>query len=144
MNRKKIRLKLLGDKHYQWNTLVVFLSSILFSGVLVVLTTIIVLLKSARMEDIILVFGGNIINKIVLYSMASLSVCVLITIFVVLDYSNKIAGPLHRLKLYLHDMINGNSQKPLKFRADDEFKDLTFAVNSFKNKLRSMKAMSKK
>lgn len=144
MNRKKLRLQFLGDKHYQWHTVMFFLSSIMFSGLLVLMTAIAVLLKSAQPEDIFAVFGGDIINKIILCSTAALSVFIFIALFMVLIYSNKIAGPLQRLKLYLHDMINGDFQKPLKFRADDEFKDLTSAVNVFREKLLATKATSKK
>lgn len=43
--------------------------------------------------------------------------------------SNKIAGPMVRLKKYLEDEINGSNTQPLSFRENDYFKEIADLVN---------------
>jgi hypothetical protein len=53
-------------------------------------------------------------------------------------FSHKIAGPVHRFRLYLknNDPSPGNQALPdLKFREDDFFQELASDFNSFKSKI---------
>lgn len=136
MDRKKLRLKLIGNKHFQWNTILFFLSTVMLTGLSVLITNVMIILKSANFNHGMQEMARwAVINKIILWSMGTIGLCIFFAALIALIYSNKIAGPLHRLKLYLHEMMNGNLEKPLKFRHDDEFKDLSLAVNSFREKL---------
>jgi hypothetical protein len=58
---------------------------------------------------------------------AAVSIAVLV--FFGLHMSNRVAGPLHRLKIYLTVQKTGNTQEPLKFRKDDYFQDVADVVN---------------
>lgn len=142
MERKKLRLKLTGDKHFQWNTILFFLSVVLFTGLLVMLTNTLVVMKSPVFHELLELNGWVLVNKLIVYSSITIILCVVMALMFALIYSNKVAGPMYRLKAYLHDMINGNMQKPLRFRSDDEFKDLTYAVNSFRKKLMGAQKVS--
>jgi nitrogen fixation/metabolism regulation signal transduction histidine kinase len=44
-------------------------------------------------------------------------------------YSNKIAGPLYRLKRNVDKKLNGESVYPVKFRHKDEFQELADSIN---------------
>ncbi len=43
--------------------------------------------------------------------------------------SNRVAGPIHRLKLFLADYKTNKSGTPVKFREKDYFQDLAESVN---------------
>jgi hypothetical protein len=59
-----------------------------------------------------------------------------ITYLAVLIYSHKISGPLLRLKNYLLSMVNDTADKPLKFRSDDELRDICILINALQDKIR--------
>ena len=144
MERKKLRLKLMGDKHFQWNTILFFLSVVLFTGLTVMLTNALVVMKSPVFYELLELNGWVLVNKLIVYSSITTIMCVVLALMIALIYSNKVAGPMYRLKAYLYDMINGNLQKPLRFRNDDEFKELTYAVNLFRKKLMRTQKVSEK
>ncbi len=57
----------------------------------------------------------------------------LVTTIVVISYglflSNRVAGPVHRLKVFLDEYKANNNQSPLKFRKKDYFPELAESIN---------------
>ena len=68
-------------------------------------------------------------------------ITMVITILVIVGYglllSNRVAGPLHRLKTYLSEYKNQKEFQELKFREDDYFSDLAEVVNDALRKTKS-------
>ncbi len=61
----------------------------------------------------------------------------IVTLIYGLIISNRIAGPLYRLKMYLRDWASGDRSRPLTFRERDHFKELADVVNDCLNKKKS-------
>ena len=60
-------------------------------------------------------------------------ITMVITVIVIVAYglllSNRVAGPLHRLKIYLEQYKDSNENKELKFREGDYFSEIADALN---------------
>ncbi len=56
-------------------------------------------------------------------------ISIALIIFFGLYMSNRVAGPVHQLKVYLKKVKAGENPEPLKFRSKDYFRDLAKAVN---------------
>lgn len=60
-------------------------------------------------------------------------ITMVITVVVIVAYglllSNRVAGPLHRLKLFLEEYKKSHEHKELKFREGDYFPEIADAVN---------------
>lgn len=61
------------------------------------------------------------------------AVTAVVTSIIIITYglflSNRVAGPIHRLKLFLKDYKTQETPKPVKFREKDYFGDLADSVN---------------
>ena len=143
MARKLFNLRLIGNTNYQIYTLLLFLSLILMTGLLVLGVILLVLIKSNQFIHLSNELQLKIFHDLTFAALITLIACAAIGSLLIIRYTNTVAGPLYRLKLYLHNMLDGNIQPPLHFRADDNFKDLTIAVNSFQEKLESLETSSR-
>lgn len=82
-------------------------------------------------EDPVKISQRDIVLPILLYGGIFL---LLITSIEMLIYSNRIAGPIYRLRKEMEDMANGNIGGQINFRKKDEFKELAENLNLVKKK----------
>lgn len=54
-------------------------------------------------------------------------------------YSNKMAGPIHRLKLHLEDFKKNKELKEISFRKGDYLEDLAPLINSYIQEIKNKK-----
>jgi hypothetical protein len=59
----------------------------------------------------------------------------------ILKVTNQFSGPIHRLQEEMQLLANGESERPLSFREDDYWKDLTGAYNRLRGELLQLRKM---
>lgn len=59
-----------------------------------------------------------------------------VSVVVTLILSQRLAGPIHRLREYFRDIANGGAVQPLGFRKRDFFSDLPEVINQALGRLR--------
>lgn len=69
-------------------------------------------------------------NELIIYLVMALVLGTVITAFFAFFYSNKIAGPIYRLKLHLEDFNKTKELKEISFRKGDYLEDLGPLINS--------------
>ena len=75
--------------------------------------------------------------------------CILASLFVIFGVvvifgfvlTNRIAGPVHRLKLHMEGVVEGKSDEDMKFRQNDYFSEVLIPYNILLKKFRDAKAI---
>ncbi|MFQ5953034.1 MAG: HAMP domain-containing protein [Candidatus Omnitrophota bacterium] len=81
----------------------------------------------------------DIVKKVNIVLLLRLALVTPLVIFICLVLSNRIAGPIYRIKKYLKKISAGNYESELKLRKGDELQDVAAAVNDLVFKLKSEK-----
>jgi hypothetical protein len=79
-------------------------------------------------------YQNQIINHNLFYAFV---ISAIISTLIMFYYSHRVAGPIVRLIGFFKDIKNGGELKPLSFRKDDYFTELTLEVNSALDSLNS-------
>ncbi|MBD3272378.1 MAG: hypothetical protein GF384_07580 [Elusimicrobia bacterium] len=138
-----MNFKIIGYTNYQLYTLALFISIMIITGLLILGSIIVVFLHSQQITNLDPSMQNKLIQDIMFAGTIALIACAIIGTVMVIRYTNTVAGPLYRLKLYLYNMLDGKPQGPLRFRSNDNFKDLTLAVNSFQEKINTIELQQK-
>ncbi len=142
MTAKKTRIKLFVARGFQVRfiaLILAFMFSIAFLAGYIVYFTAWVMFgeKLARVYpqgDLL-----DIVNKVNMVLLSRLLLISPIVVLIGLVLSNRIAGPIHRIKKYLNDIARGNYDKRLNLRKKDELKDLAMELNKLVVKLKQDK-----
>lgn len=140
MSAKWRRRRLLIQRWFQIRYISLILGFMLFialvSGYTVYVTTWVMLgEKLAAVYPQGLLF--EIVKKVNIALVLRLLILTPFVVFVGLVLSNRIAGPIYRIKKHLRLISSGNYDMPLKLRKKDELKDLAESVNKMTKVLKS-------
>ena len=86
----------------------------------------------------------EIVKKVNLTLIIRLLILTPFVIFVGLILSNRIAGPIYRIKKHLKLVASGNYDMPLKLRQKDELKDVAKGVNKLVSVLKRSRDSKKR
>ena len=132
MSAKWRRRRLLIQRWFQIRYISIILGFMLFialvSGYTVYVTTWVMLgekLAAVYPQGLLL----EIVKKVNLVLFLRLLILTPFVIFAGLVLSNRIAGPIYRIKKHLKLVASGNYDMPLRLRKKDELKDLADGVN---------------
>ena len=106
--------------------LTILLYMIFVSLISVLLTTVIFTLNSEFVESD---------PELVLFAMAACFMAVLLFVFLGLSLSNRIAGPIYKLRLHMKAVSRGDAVRTISFRRDDHFKGLADDYNGVLERL---------
>ncbi len=136
MGRNRSWIKFTGDKRYHLNTFLTILLMVSVAGCTVLAINIGVVMQSSSFMEGTTLSNIPIIQRLALASLAGIGVILGLSFLVVFVYSQKIAGPIYRLQMMLKESLEGDLEKPLNFRRDDEFKSIPIAFNDLRMQIR--------
>lgn len=70
-----------------------------------------------------------VLQKVNIIMCIGIPVVVLLILFVSVELTHRIAGPVYRIEKELDERINGTKSGPIKLRPNDELKSLTDKIN---------------
>lgn len=135
----KLRTKWVVMPKFQWSIFMVSLISLLISFALVAAMTY-MSYRSLVQEGVASQIAQNHpyylfvkyqYAKLGSYLAIAAAVGVMLTALFTLYFSNKIAGPLYRLRKYLEEIEQSDSIKEIKFRKGDYLEDWSPLINHF-------------
>ena len=147
---KKKRKQYMVDKKFQTRMVVMIVllvvTSVVLSGLLSFAVAHHLESKNSRkiygariesQDEFVLVERLMILRPIILrYLLISGVLSMILASISVFYYSHRLAGPIYRLERHLRMMIDGNYGRPLRFRKNDEFKQLADVINQLQDKLK--------
>jgi len=150
--KKTRRVKYLVDRKFQSKmivaTVMLVIGAVLLSGILSYSMALHIEKNDSRkiygsrleaQDDIVLLERLMIVRPIILrYLLLGSVFSVILTLVFMVFYSHRLAGPVYHLEKHLDDMIAGNFSKELKFRKNDEFKQLADLINRLQNRLKDL------
>lgn len=122
MNMKRNPFRFVGDKKFHLNTFITSLCLVLITGAVVLSINILVLSKHLELLDPL--SQPALIHHMIVESFLSMLAILILTFFITKLTSHKVSGPMHRLKIEMERILEGDLKTPVKFRSDDEFKNL--------------------
>ncbi|MFC2091869.1 hypothetical protein ACFLTD_03765 [Elusimicrobiota bacterium] len=149
-NDKRKRKKYLIDVKFQSKfitmVIILILCSIVVSGMLTYAFTIfhesttdytLYGATQGQPNKMVMISSMFVIKPILIRSLFTSAVLSsLIAFFLMLFYSHSLAGPVYHMEQHIEDIISGNYDRTLRFRKDDEFKQLADTINRLQNELK--------
>lgn len=125
---KKRRLRYLIDRHLQLGLAFRFLAMLLLFSLFMLFEAYMTFWPV--MSEFIPEKTLTAATELVLTRLAYFSIPILFVVFgIVTVLTHRIAGPLHRIKTALDDLIQGKDVTPITLRKNDELKDLSKQIN---------------